>query len=143
MNKAAPLRSPEFPLRVFYDGACIVCAKEIEHYRQKDRMGRLLLVDISAADFDAEAWPITQADFMAQLHAIDAGGTVFRGVDAFWAIWQAFPESTLLGLLGRLLILPVLNPLARLGYRGFARIRRYLPKRHSSCSDGSCRLHGP
>ena len=134
------LTTPGFPLRVFYDGSCSVCATEVEHYGRKDRDGRLILVDISAPGFDAAPFGITLAEFMYKMHVIDQNGRVFRGVEAFWAIWQAFPGSTLLGLCGKLIMLPVVNPLARLGYRMFAAIRGYLPKRRNSCSTGSCRI---
>lgn len=132
--------SPVFPLRVFYDGSCSVCATEVERYGRKDQDGRLILVDISAKDFDPHPFGITLAEFMYQMHVIDRSGRVFRGVEAFWAIWQAFPSSTLLGLCGKLIILPLVNPLARLVYRMFAGIRGYLPKRPKSCASGSCRI---
>ncbi len=74
------------------------------------------------------------------MHAIDRNGTVYRNVEAFWAIWQAFPASTLLGLLGALITMPVVKPIARLCYKGFARIRKYLPKRDVACTTGSCRI---
>ncbi|NVN89716.1 MAG: DUF393 domain-containing protein [Desulfuromonadales bacterium] len=131
---------PQFPLRVFYDGFCSICALESERYGRMDREGRLILVDISAVDFDPAALGITRDEFMYQMHAIDRSGRVYRGVEAFWAIWQAFPSSTLLGLLGAVISLPMVNPLARLCYRGFARIRKYLPKRSVACSSGSCRI---
>ena len=130
--------SPDFPLRIFYDGSCIVCATEIEHYLRRDREGRLEPVDISAADFNPAPYGISREEFMAQLHAIDSSGRVYRGVEAFRAIWQAFPESTWLGLLGRFISLPGISALARLAYRGFARIRKYLPKRQSDCARGHC-----
>jgi len=132
--------APAFPLSVYYDGSCIVCSTEIEHYRRKDRDNRLVLVDISRPDFNPEPLNISLQAFMYELHVIDRNGTVYKGVEAFWAIWQAFPASTLYGMLGTLISLPVINPLARLGYRGFARIRRYLPKRASECSDGTCTI---
>jgi predicted DCC family thiol-disulfide oxidoreductase YuxK len=132
--------APQFPLRVFYDGACAVCASEIEHYRRRDQAGRLVSIDISAADFDPHLYGIPLPALMYELHAIDRQGTIYRGIDAFWAIWQAFPASPLFWLLGRLVTLPLLRPLARLGYRGFARIRPYLPKRRSACLTGSCRI---
>lgn len=134
------LDKPDFPLRVFYDGACPVCAAEIEHYGRRDREKKLVPVDISSSDFAAAAYGIPLADFLYQLHAIDRRGRVYRGVDAFWAIWQAFPASTLYGFLGSLVVLPGVNGLARLCYRGFARIRTVLPKRKSSCATGSCRI---
>jgi predicted DCC family thiol-disulfide oxidoreductase YuxK len=127
--------APAFPLSVYYDGSCIVCSTEIEHYRRKDRDNRLVLVDISRPDFKPDPFNITLQSFMYELHVIDRNGTVYKGVEAFWAIWQAFPASTLYGMLGSIITLPVINPLARLGYRSFARIRRYLPKRAIECSD--------
>ncbi len=131
---------PVFPLRIFYDGSCSVCASEVERYGRKDRDGRLILVDISDPGFDPLPFGITLAEFMYQMHAIDQGGRVFRGVDAFWAIWQAFPSSTLIGLCGSLITLPLIHPVARLCYRMFASIRRFLPKRRNDCSGGSCRI---
>lgn len=131
---------PDFPLMVFYDGSCTVCAREIEHYRSRDSLQRLLPVDISTPGFDASPYGISLEEFMEQLHVIDQSGTVYRGVDSFWAIWQVFPPSSVYGLLGRLIRLPVLNSLARLLYRGFARVRKYLPRRATQCDGGSCRI---
>jgi predicted DCC family thiol-disulfide oxidoreductase YuxK len=133
-------RNPVFPINVFYDGSCLVCSTEIEHYRRRDHNGRLVLIDISRPDFDPEPYPIGLPAFMYELHVIDRAGTVFKGVEAFWAIWQAFPNSTLYGFLGTIITMPVINPLARLGYRCFARIRRYLPKSTSECTSGTCRI---
>jgi predicted DCC family thiol-disulfide oxidoreductase YuxK len=137
------MRKPEFPVRVFYDGSCVVCAREMAHYRRRDQHERLLMVDISAADFDAQRYGVPLSALMKQLHVIDAGGHIYRGVEGFWAIWQAFPNSSVYGLLGKVLTLPGITPLARLGYLGFARIRRYLPKKQSSCSSESCSSDRP
>jgi predicted DCC family thiol-disulfide oxidoreductase YuxK len=134
------LATPVFPLQVFYDGSCSVCATEIERYRRRDHDARLITVDISAPGFDPAPFGISLEEFMYQMHAIDQGGRVFRGVEAFWAIWQAFPSSTLLGLCGTLITLPLINPLARLCYSIFAGLRGYLPKRSGDCSSGSCRI---
>jgi predicted DCC family thiol-disulfide oxidoreductase YuxK len=135
------MKKPLFPVRVFYDGACLVCATEIEHYVRHDRHGRLTPVDISPEGFSAELPGVSRQALMYELHVVDSGGTIYRGVDAFWAIWQAFPANSWYGLLGKLITLPVINGCARLMYRGFARIRKYLPKRHPPCSGGSCRTH--
>lgn len=130
---------PHFPIRVFYDGSCSVCATEIEHYLRQDHNGRLLAVDISARDFDPEPYCISLDAFMYELHVIDTRGVIYRGVEAFWAIWQAFPASTLYGALGILINIPVVNSVARLLYKGFARFRIYLPKR-PVCDSESCRI---
>ncbi|MHB8709468.1 MAG: thiol-disulfide oxidoreductase DCC family protein [Desulfuromonadales bacterium] len=132
--------APEFPLRIFFDGACPVCAREIAWYLRKDRDGRLEPVDISAADFDPQPYGVPRGEFLYELHAIDRAGNVFRGVEAFRAIWQAFPSVTTYRLLSGILGLPVVNTLARFGYKVFARLRPQLPGRKDKCAAGTCRI---
>ena len=130
---------PVFPIKIFYDGSCSVCATEIEHYLRKDHGGKLEAVDISSSSFDPEPFNIPLSTFMFELHAISSSGQIYRGVEAFWAIWQAFPSSTVYGIMGTIINMPVVNPIARLLYRGFARIRPYLPKRYE-CDSGVCKI---
>jgi predicted DCC family thiol-disulfide oxidoreductase YuxK len=130
---------PLFPVTVFYDGSCIVCSREIEAYRQKPHEGRLRFIDICAADFDPSRYGRTLEEFMAQLHVRDAEGRFFRGVDAFPVIWQALPDFGY-RFLGAILRFPGLHLLAVLGYRAFARLRRYLPKRRRDCVEESCNV---
>lgn len=130
-------KQPEFPLRVLYDGSCSVCAAEIEHYLRRDHGVRLVAVDISSPGFDPAPYRITLDECMYELHVIDRDGEIYRGVEAFRAIWQAFPASTVYGILGAVIALPAVNAVARLLYKGFARIRHYLPKRHV-CRSGAC-----
>ena len=132
--------TPVFPLQIFYDGSCSVCATEMNVYRRKEHGGRLIFVDISAQGFDPSPFGVTMDAFMYEMHAIDREGHIYRGVGAFRAIWQAFPDSTRYGLLAALVSLSGVNFLARLAYRGFARIRKYLPKYRTACRDGTCRL---
>jgi len=109
-------------------------------YQKKNHGGRLEFVDISATDFNPTQYGMHLTDFMYQMHAIDNSGKIYRGVEGFWAIWQAFPTSTFYGLLGKLVISPGLGMLARTGYRCFAHMRRYLPKRKKGCESGVCRI---
>jgi predicted DCC family thiol-disulfide oxidoreductase YuxK len=127
---------PEFPLTVFYDGSCHVCSTEMFVYMRKDHGGRLEFVDISDPGFNPDDFGISLADFMSMMHAIDQSGTVFRGVDAFLAIWQAFPGETWFRFLGALTDLPLVRPIARLLYRIFARVRKFLPKKKAVCRIG-------
>ena|ERR1039457_1675733 len=130
--------TPFFPLHVFYDGSCSVCAHEIEHYKRQDNECRLVLVDISSPTFDPALFNISLMEFMYQLHVIDKSGRVFRGVDAFLAIWQAFPTSKVLGFYRLSLSLPFVRVLAKIMYRCFATLRGYLPKQH--CGGSNCSL---
>lgn len=132
-------KPPQFPIKIFYDGDCSVCAAEIDHYLRQDHGGKLMGVDIRAVDFDPEEYQITLSAFLYELHVIDAGSKIYCGVEAFWAIWQAFPPFTVYGLLGAIVTMPLINPVARLVYKGFAAIRPALPKR-DRCKDGSCHI---
>lgn len=131
--------SSAYPLRIFFDGSCSVCAAEMAAYRRKAEVGRLEFIDISAPGFDPTPYGISRAAFMHELHAIDRENRVYRGVAAFVAIWRTFPPSTRYGLLGTLVTLPGVHPLARLAYWCFARIRKFLPKKPDPCEDGTCR----
>lgn len=130
------IRSPSFPAQIFYDGACRLCAAEIEHYLKRDHGDRLQGVDISSPQFVAPDG-LSLAALMYELHVVDADGTIYRNIAAFQVIWQAFPLSRLYRFLSLLFDVPLFTPLARCGYRLFARLRRYLPKRRS-CARGVC-----
>ncbi len=108
---------PEFPLTVFYDGSCHVCSTEMFVYMRKDHGGRLEFVDISDPGFNPHDYSSSLDDFMAQMHAIDRSGTVFRGVDAFQAIWRAFPGVPWFRFLAALTGFPLIRQLACLAYR--------------------------
>lgn len=116
-----------FPLTVFYDGSCPVCSREIAHYRALSRSDRLHFVDISADSFDAEDLWLDQAALMKAMHAQDADGRLYLGVEAFRAMWLGLP-----GLhyhwLSRLFGLPGIHLAAVVGYRFFARFRHWLPR---------------
>jgi len=128
-----------FPLTVFYDGSCIVCAREMGHYMRQEHGGRLLFVDIGDPDFSPTPYGRSLDEFMEQMHVIDARGRLFLGVDAFPAIWEALP-GRFYRLLGRILLWPGIHLCARLGYRAFARVRLFLPRPRRECAMGSCRL---
>ena len=70
----------DYPLTLFYDASCPVCALEMDHLRARDRDGRLELVDISAPGFDAACHGFDHADLDAAIHAVRPDGTVLRGM---------------------------------------------------------------
>jgi predicted DCC family thiol-disulfide oxidoreductase YuxK len=129
---------PAYPLLIFFDGSCSVCAAEMAAYRHQGLDDRLVFIDISTPGFDPAPYGISLEAFMYELHVIDRENRVYRGVEAFSAIWQAFAPLTLYRLLGALIMFPGVNPLARLGYWSFARIRKFLPKSSDACGEGAC-----
>ena len=132
-----------FPLEIFYDGSCLVCASEIDHYRKRNPQQRLRFIDIMAEDFQSLDYGKSQAEFLAKMHVRDSQGQFFSGVEAFLLIWQAFPSCSIYRLLGAVIGLPGVNLLARLGYKVFARYRHFLPKKTINCDSGSCNLNHP
>jgi len=135
--------SPAYPLEIFYDGSCLVCATEIETYRRNNPQGRLAFIDIRGDDFSAATYGKPLEDFLSKLHVRDAEGNFATGVDAFLLIWQVYPSGSRYRLLAAVIGLPGIKLLARWGYAIFARYRHLLPKRKSDCADGTCNLHHP
>lgn len=118
---------PIYPLTVFYDAGCPVCAREIARYRRRGDDGRLSFVDISQPDFDPTLYGRPRQEFMAQMHALDARGRFFVGVEAFRALWRGMP-GWFYPFLATFAGFPGVHLLARGGYYWFARLRHYLPR---------------
>lgn len=121
---------------VYFDGGCPLCSREIAHYRKKDTDGRLHFVDIDRRDFDAAREGLDPAAVKKVMHVRRPDGTLATGVDAFIAIWNVLPGY---GGLASAAALPGVSLLLRGGYKVFAAVRPFLPRRQTpECSDGSC-----
>lgn len=85
-------------VKVWYDGACPLCLREIALMRRLDRRGRVIFVDVAAgAD---PSCPIDRAALLARLHA-EEDGMIHEGAAAFAAMWRAIPLLRPLGLAAR------------------------------------------
>jgi len=119
-----------FPLTVFYDASCPLCASEMHALKARDADGKLELVDCSAPDFDEgilSGTTVKRSHLMTYLHARDAHGRWLIGVDAFQEIYGAVGLQRLAGLWPRL----------RRLYPWIARNRQRL-SRLLYCSSGQC-----
>lgn len=79
-------RPVRYPLTIFYDASCPMCATEMRGLKARDVHGRLELVDCSAPEFDEAGLlgdGIRRRDLMDLVHARDAHGRWFVGVDVF------------------------------------------------------------
>ena len=123
-------------LRVFYDGACRICYKEVNHYKKKDQGDYLILEDISTPEFEASKYGLKSEDVNLHMHAIDKDGKVFIGVDTFIEIWRRLPNyDKLIPIFENKKLRPVIDK----GYNIFAKfVRPHLPKR--KCQEGHCEL---
>lgn len=132
-----------YPLKIFYDGACGVCSREIRHYRRVAD-DRIHFINIADPCFRADPFGKTEEEFQKELHALDADGRFFTGVEAFRRLWEALP-SPFYPLLSATVGLPGINLISRISYAVFARYRHLLrseklnscplPKLHDSGSD--------
>lgn len=123
-------------LTVFYDGKCNVCFREIKHYRKLDKKNLLKTIDVSASDFDATKYGLENEKVQLIMHAKDANGIVYTGVDTFAEIWK---RVTPYNKISFVLESKTLRPLFDIGYKLFAyQIRPRLPKRQ--CDDDSCEI---
>ena len=119
-----------YPLTIFYDGACGICSTEISYYRSIADQ-RIDFVDIAAVDFNAEAYDKQAEEFQKKLHACDADGHFFTGVEAFRRLWEALP-SPVYPLLSAVVGLPGIHLVTRVGYAAFARFRNFVPSNHAT-----------
>jgi predicted DCC family thiol-disulfide oxidoreductase YuxK len=120
-------RPVRYPLTVFYDASCPLCAREMAVLLALDRHHRLELVDCSAPDFDDEglrAEGITCEKLMRLIHVRDAHGQWLVGVAGLEAAYRAVGRERTAKLWGSRYLHPVLRPL----YAWVARHRQTLSR---------------
>ncbi len=121
--------------KIFYDGACHLCAREIDHYKKIDTENRIEYVDIADPNFNALEEDLDPKMVNKYLHVKDKEGNPITGVDAFIEIWKELPQYNWLAKLAKA---PLISPAMRIGYKIFAEIRPHLPKKKNHCSSGAC-----
>lgn len=120
-------RPVRLPLTVFYDASCPLCAGEMRALKARDRGDRLALVDCSAPEFEeAELLGdgLRRSDLMRLIHARDAHGRWFVGVDAFEAAYRAAGLETAARIWGS----PRWRPFLGRIYPWIARYRQLLSR---------------
>ena len=86
------------PVKVWFDGACPLCRREIALMRRLDKRGSITFVDV--AEGADPSCPIDRAALLARFHA-EEDGVVHDGAAAFAAMWRAIPLLRPLGLAAR------------------------------------------
>ena len=111
------MKAIRYPLTVFYDASCPMCANEIVALKERDLGARLELVDCSAPDFDQDVLAgtgITRTDLMSRIHARDAHGRWLVALDAIEAAYRAAGLDRAARFFGARGMRPLLDPLYRL-----------------------------
>jgi predicted DCC family thiol-disulfide oxidoreductase YuxK len=115
---------------IYYDGLCLLCSREIEHYRKQKGSDRFQFIDITSPGFDAGLYGLDPFKVHRVMHVRDTSGNLKTGVEAFRAIWKELPRYQ---FLYRLTDNKIAGALMQIGYSGFAQIRPYLPRKKANC----------
>ncbi len=118
-------------IKVFYDGKCALCSKEINHYRKIAPSGIFDWQDITESADEIKKEGISLAEGLKQLHAQDEEGMIQVGVDAFILIWK---QLKLWRVLADFVGLPIIKPMANILYRYFAK-RRFQQLKHCQLAE--------
>jgi predicted DCC family thiol-disulfide oxidoreductase YuxK len=114
-----------WPLVIYYDASCPLCREEMHALKDHDTGDRLHLLDASAVGF-SDPWlaaaGIPQASLMRLIHARDASGRWFVGVEVFELAYGAAGLHKVAALWAH----PRLRPLWEALYPWVARFRRPL-----------------
>ena len=106
-------------LRVFFDGACPLCRKEISLYQSADHAKAIDWHDVSSAQRE-EMLPLPRQTLLARFHVQTPDGQLVSGALGFIAMWRQLPKWN---RLATICSLPGLPPLLELAYRGFLWLR--------------------
>ena len=107
-------------IKVFYDGKCGLCSKEINYYKKIAPKNTFDWYDIATNQNDLKHINVSQYDALMYLHVLDKQSKLNIGVDAFISIWSQLKFWNLLSILIKA---PLIYSLAKFMYKKFAGYR--------------------
>ena len=126
-------------IRVLFDGACPLCAREIRMLERLDRgRGRVEFEDISHPAFDSAVYGLDAEQVMARIHGVLPDGSIIEGLEVFRRVYAAVGLGWLLAPTRW----PLLRGISEAGYRIFAQNRMRWTGRAADCDGGRCRIPG-
>lgn len=121
-------------IKVYYDGLCRVCSREIDHYKSQTGAENIIFVDICATGFDPLKEGLDPLQIHKEMHVRRSDGRLATRVEAFVVIWEALPKFRYLARFARQ---RQIRGCLEAGYSIFAKIRPWLPRKKASaeCQD--------
>lgn len=104
---------------VLYNSACPVCDAGIRYQRKRMHDCDLAWTDVHSNPNEAESRGFMLEQVRERLHVIDRQGHLLIGMDAFVALWRESPADS---CKAAFFSHPVVAPVARIAYNGFARL---------------------
>ena len=115
--KAAFKQTPHL---VFYDDACPLCSKEINHYRKLNTRDPIKWVPIHQDETTLTELGISKQEALKVFHVLRGDGVLVTGASAFATIWHSINRYHLAGVVVyKLNLIPMLDYL----YHHFAKWR--------------------
>jgi predicted DCC family thiol-disulfide oxidoreductase YuxK len=111
-------------LRVFFDGGCPACSKEIALYQRADRQQAIDWQDVAQAS-GSFSLPLPRETLLKRFHVQRPDGEMVSGARAFIEVWAALPGWR---WLARLCRVPGMPSLLEVSYRIFLKLRPTLQK---------------
>ena len=99
-----------YPLTIYYDASCPLCAAEMHTIKETDFENKLILVDCSNENFSEPAFcPSTKTAMIERIHAVDSTGQWINGVDVFAIAYSAAGFKKLGKFWGSKTLRPILS----------------------------------
>jgi predicted DCC family thiol-disulfide oxidoreductase YuxK len=106
-------------LRVFFDGSCPLCSKEIGVYKKADQSGEIDWLDVSV-EHQTEPLPLPRKTLLARFHVQTTNGELLSGARGFIAMWRQLPRWR---WLANFCAIPGVPVILELAYRSFLKVR--------------------
>lgn len=106
-------------IKVFFDGDCPLCSKEMRWIKSRDKKDKVILEDISLSTFNPSVYDKTIEEFNSKIYAQLSDGQLIHGVEVFRKVYAAIG-------LGWLMVptnIPILRNIFDFAYKIFARHR--------------------
>lgn len=119
------------PLTAYYNGACPICRAEIDEFRKAvagtEAERSHAWCDVSKMPMALSARGVEPDEVVRRLHVVDEEGRLWRGLDAFLALWRSIPRYR---WLARVLALPGVRGVAEWTYERIVAPWHYRRGRH-------------
>ena len=110
---------------VLYDGACPICAKEINLYRGQAGAELVRWLDVSRLAEREIPLGLSRREVLDRFHVIGNDGSIKTGAAAFVALWTVLPKFQ---RVARMVDNPPLLFVLEIGYTLFLRFRPLLQR---------------
>ena len=125
----------EAKVKVFSDGGCAICSREIAYYQKIANPEILEWIDIDNNPSYLDDIGISRSQALKILHVQETSGDLKLGIDAFTSIWSKLPGWKYLSTIVKM---PGINASARFFYNIFSeyRFRRLVHRRITKNENG-------